>query len=291
MSAAIRRIRPVRLPPLQLSLPGPLPGEDAGVDSNCPFELDEPAPVSERPSRAELLARARGLAAAISGDLGRPVRLVVTDNRSTMLSYRRSEVLTLRLHHMFLEAPEPVVRAIAEYAGRGGKRAGQLIDAYVRAHGDAIRCPQYAARPSPALVARGETWNLQEFYDHLNARWFEARIEARIGWGRAASGRRRRTIRMGVYDHLARTIRVHPALDRPEVPGFFVAYIVFHEMLHQAVPARQKGGRRQHHGPEFRTRERAYPDYERALAWERDNLGLLLGRLPVRTRAARRAAG
>ena len=130
------------------------------------------------------------------------------------------------------------------------------------------------------LVARGRTWDLQEMFDRLNALVFGGAIEARIGWGRGTTGRRRRTIRMGVYDHLGRTIRIHPALDRPEVPRFFVEYIVFHEMLHQAVPARASGGRRQHHGPEFRARERAYPDYERAIAWEREHLGMLLGKMP-----------
>jgi len=83
---------------------------------------------------------------------------------------------------------------------------------------------------------------------------------------------------MGVYDHLTRTIRIHPALDQEVVPRFFVEYIVFHEMLHQAVPGDDRGSRREHHGPPFRRRERAYPGYARAIAWERENLALLLGR-------------
>jgi hypothetical protein len=47
-------------------------------------------------------------------------------------------------------------------------------------------------------------------------------------------------------------------------------------MLHQAVPAREQNGRRIVHGPEFRARERAYPDYARAKAWEEQHLALLL---------------
>ena len=68
-------------------------------------------------------------------------------------------------------------------------------------------------------------------------------------------------------------------LDRVEVPAFFVAYIVLHEMLHQAVPhSERSGGRREHHGAEFTRLERAWPDYQRAIAWEKENLGLLLGK-------------
>jgi hypothetical protein len=47
-------------------------------------------------------------------------------------------------------------------------------------------------------------------------------------------------------------------------------------MLHQAVPAREVNGRRIVHGAEFRRRERAHPDFARALAWERSHIRLLL---------------
>jgi predicted metal-dependent hydrolase len=88
---------------------------------------------------------------------------------------------------------------------------------------------------------------------------------------------------MGSYHHETRVIRLHPALDRPEVPAYFVRYVVFHEMVHQAVPIRRTGaGRREVHGREFRRRERTCPDYDRALARERDHLPLLLGRRRAR---------
>ena len=66
------------------------------------------------------------------------------------------------------------------------------------------------------------------------------------------------------------------ALDRWEVPEYYVAAVVFHEMLHQVVPALERNGRRVVHGAEFRRRERAYPDHARARAWEEENLDLLL---------------
>ena len=83
-------------------------------------------------------------------------------------------------------------------------------------------------------------------------------------------------MKTGVYVQDARIIRIHPTLDRVEVPEFYVAAVVFHEMLHQAVPAREVNGRRIVHGAEFRGRERQYPDHARARAWEARHLGLLL---------------
>jgi hypothetical protein len=218
------------------------------------------------------------LADALSSLLAEGVRLVVHDNRSTMVSYRRrSGVVHYRIHHMFLDAPPEVVRALAEFAGaaRGmaarRRAAGDRIDAYVRKHRARIAAPRPAR-----VVARGHTHDLQAIYDRLNATWFDGRIEARIGWGAVQGRRRRRTIKTGVYVQDARLIRIHRALDRPEVPELYVAMVVFHEMLHQAVPAVERRGRRIVHGPEFRRREREYPDFERARQWEEAHLHLLL---------------
>ncbi len=258
---------------------------DFDLPDEQPFELELlTLPSARSTARAPLLPRpvlqqrAAELARTLSAYLARPVRLHVTDNRSTMLSYRRlRDQLVLRLHHMFLDAPAEVIRAVGDYAGRGARGAGLLIDAFVRSHSAAIRVGE-GSHPGVRLSGRGRVYDLKAIFERLNHRFFGGAIDARIGWGRAGPSRRRRTIRMGVYDHLARTIRVHPALDRAEVPAFFVEYIVFHEMLHQAIPGRDTGTRKQHHGPEFRAREQRYPDYERALAWEKENLNLLLGR-------------
>jgi hypothetical protein len=221
---------------------------------------------------------ANRLADALAALLAQPVRLTVHDNRSTMVSFRReSGEVHYRVHHMFLDAPGEVVHALAAFAGTtrsGGARrreAGSRIDAFVRRNRARIAVPH-----ADRLVSLGRVHDLQAIFDRLNAEQFEDRIEARIGWGPVRSGRRRRTVKTGVYVQDARLIRIHPTLDRPEVPEFYVAAVVFHEMLHQAVPAREVRGRRVVHGPDFRRRERAYPDHARARAWEEKNLSLLL---------------
>ena len=222
------------------------------------------------------------LADALSTLVGERVRLVVHDNRSTMVSFRRERsLLHYRIHHMFLDAPQEVVRALATFAapsrGMAARRreAGSRIDAYVREHRSRI------AEPRPARVEpRGRVHDLQAIYDHLNARFFEGTVQARIGWGPNRGHGRRRTIKTGVYVQDARLIRIHPALDREDVPEMYVANVVFHEMLHQVVPAVERNGRRVVHGAEFRRRERAYPDYEQAKHWEEANLSLLLARRP-----------
>lgn len=63
---------------------------------------------------------------------------------------------------------------------------------------------------------------------------------------------------------------MHSALDHPEVPEFFVRFIIFHEMLHAELKVQDKRGRRCIHSREFRRREHAHPDFERAKKWERE---------------------
>jgi hypothetical protein len=221
---------------------------------------------------------ARKLADDLSSLLAERVRLTVHDNRSTMVSFRRgSGEIHYRVHHMFLGAPNGVLRALAAFAApaRGRalarRRAGNEIDAFVKGNRERIAAPRV-----DRLQPRGRAHDLQAIFDRLNREHFDGAIEARIGWGAVRGGRRRRTVKTGVYVQDARIIRIHPTLDRPEVPEFYVATVVYHEMLHQAVPARERNGRRIVHGADFRRRERAYPDYLRAKAWEERNLSLLL---------------
>lgn len=234
--------------------------------------------VGRPPNRNETLARARVLASRIAEELGPSLKVLLTvhDNRSTMISFRRQPpLLKVRAHHMFLDAPQVVVKAIADYAGRGKAGAGAAIDDYIAAQQERIR-----AQPTrgSVLESRGECFDLQELLEKVNAEHFEGKIEARIGWGRQTSKRRRKSIRLGVYDHKSREIRIHPALDKPDVPRFFVEFIVFHEMLHQLFPSARDSGRHVHHPRAFRERERSFPKYDAAMTWEHAHLQELLRR-------------
>jgi hypothetical protein len=238
----------------------------------------EPRPALALPSRQETLSRARALATQIAALLGPDLKVLLTvhDNRSTMISFRRQPpLLKIRAHHMFLDAPPEVVRSIAEYAGQGKQTAGAALDDYISRQQELIRA--YPRKPTP-LEPVGKCFDLEALLSELNAAHFDGKIEARIGWGRHTGKRRRKSIRLGVYDHKAREIRIHPALDRPDVPRFFVEFIVFHEMLHQLFPSARDTGRHVHHPRAFRERERTFPKYAAAMTWERQHLQELLRR-------------
>jgi hypothetical protein len=232
------------------------------------------APSRFHPRIPSVRALAKDVAQRLSCELGISVRLTVTDNRTSMVSFRRNpSALTLRLHHMFLSAPESVLRAVADYAGRGHKKAGPVLDAFIRGQEPLIR--RQSSSPG-ILQARGRVFDLKEIFDQVNRSYFQGGIQARIGWGRPPAKRTRRSIRLGVYDHQNREIRIHPALDRPLVPLYFVEFIVFHEMLHQLFPSPAGALRHIHHPRAFRDREKSFAHYALALRWERENLRSLL---------------
>ena len=63
---------------------------------------------------------------------------------------------------------------------------------------------------------------------------------------------------MGSFAVEDRLIRIHPVLDHPSVPDYFVAWIVFHEMLHGKYEVVRKGDRRCFHSKEFIAEERTF---------------------------------
>jgi hypothetical protein len=72
-------------------------------------------------------------------------------------------------------------------------------------------------------------------------------------------------------------IRIHPLLDQPFVPRWFLEYVLYHEMLHSVVPEEtDAAGRRRVHTEEFYRREKAFPRYRRARRWEDENLARFL---------------
>lgn len=220
----------------------------------------------------------RRLSAAFPG----PVSLSITDNRHSMISHSwRRGMLLARIHHMFLDAPPSIVHALVRYVAHSDRAASVRIGNYIEAHHDRLT---RRAR-NLTLVTAGKHHDLYRIYQELNERYFDRSVNALVTWGKK-SGRRgqknqkkRQTIKLGSYSTNERLIRLHPALDRPWVPRYFVAYVLFHEMLHHAVPSRRGAettGRRELHSPEFREREREFRYFERAMKWEAQHIGRLL---------------
>jgi len=200
------------------------------------------------------------------------VQLAVTDNLRTMVSQTRVRgTLRVRVHMMFLGAPERVRDALVDYFPRGDGKASVVVGRHIEENSHRIRASVQVSH----LESRGKRHDLLAILNSVNNQYFGgAAGDVLITWGRHSRPRseRRGTIKLGSYSATERLIRVHPVLDREWVPRYFVSFIVYHELLHHVIPARD----RSLHPPELLRREREFRHYERALAWEQKHIDRLL---------------
>ncbi|HLT29305.1 MAG TPA: hypothetical protein VK013_04645 [Myxococcaceae bacterium] len=217
----------------------------------------------------------------LSARLRARVRISIHDNTHTMVTFQRGhQGWDLRLHHMFLAASEEVLGALAAFVRTGDPVSSALLDRFIERNRIYIRrqsAKQIQRRLK--LNPRGRFHDLEAILRHLNRRYFPGReIEVAITFGPAPRVTRpRKSIKLGSYSAGSRIIRIHPALDQRQVPRYFVEWIVFHEMLHHVYRVRRGAdGRRIIHPPEFLEHERRFHAFERAQAWEREHLDLLL---------------
>lgn len=218
---------------------------------------------------------ASSLEAVLANEALRPVSLTLTDNRSVLLSFRRHAAgVELRLHRMFLHAPLEVVRALARSLRRRTRAGEGCIRRFMN---DNLHRVRKAPRRMPALRPEGAAYDLREVFEALNRRFFGGGLRVPITWGRGGGRARRGGITFGSYDPVLGLIRVHPVLDRSEVPRYFVDSVVYHEMLHHhmgGVP--DAAGRTVYHSRAFREAEARYPQHRQALHWEKTNLSHLV---------------
>jgi hypothetical protein len=215
----------------------------------------------------------------LSSHLGREVRVRYGKaRRQVIVVYPERQVLRVRMNQAFGQAPPPVRTAVADWlrAGRRAERSCRALDAWIASvHGSLG-----PGRP-PRLNAHGAHYDLGELLEELLAAEFpllpQERRPSGVTWGRRGRRGARHSLQLGSFDPETALIRVHPVLDQPAVPRWFVRYVVFHEVLHSELNEPCAADRRaRHHGPEFRRRETAYADTARALEWQEKNLGQLL---------------
>lgn len=217
----------------------------------------------------------KDLLALLDTRLGPSVALVLTNNRRRLLSYRQSRGrIEVRVSRRLLALGSETLVPIVDFvSGRPAtrRRLQELIE----------RVPQPPTRrrgPGP-MRAKGETHDLDRILSRESVRAFGEPLSLPITWGpRRTRKRGQRSIRLGVYDFERGFIRIHPRLDHPAVPEWFVGFVVFHELLHHRFGIKTVAGRRVLHSEHFRQAEAGHPRYSDARRWEALNLAWLLHR-------------
>lgn len=223
----------------------------------------------------------------LSQRLERPVSLSFGRARhNVVVAKSRGQGLHLRLNEHFASAPEEVSEALFSWLknGKRAQRACNILDDWIETLNQRLtREP----RRTPTIRQAGQEHQLEPLAASLIETHFAGELDApsqalgpwpgRVTWGRRGNRRPRRSIQLGSYDPEQRLIRIHPVLDQAFVPRFFLRYVLFHELLHAALhQAAPEAPRGRPHPPAFQVRERAYPDFEHALLWQKTHLRRLL---------------
>ena len=222
----------------------------------------------------------RRLTPFISGRL----ELIITDNRSVMISVQRDlrrGMFKVRLHHLFVDAPDSITRALARYIAVNDAAASRALNKYIDQQEDRIQPARHEREVEvvrkPRRRTEGRHYDLAVIFEEINQRYFEGQVGCGITWGRQASrGRTRRSVRVGSFCVEQDLIRIHPGLDQAWIPAYYIQWVVFHEMLHAVHPIPVVKGRRRFHTADFARDELRFEDYDRATTWEHANIAALL---------------
>lgn len=199
----------------------------------------------------------------------RRISLTITDNSIRMLSFKiKGDVLSLRLHRIFLCAGFDVLDEIADFIC-DRKKQTVLIKEFIKQNTCDLK--KKACR-NINLKTQGRLYNLSAIFDSLNRKYFNNRISCKITWGIKRNRHYTKRKTLGSYSTHNNLIRINPLLDRENVPEYFVEFIVYHEMLHAELGVEQKNGRRSLHSKEFRKREKMFEFYEKAIRWEKNRI-------------------
>lgn len=224
--------------------------------------------------------QAQKLSKRINAHLDRSrIHLTITNNRAVMISVKRDarrRQYIVRLHHLFVDAPKQMIEHLARYISLNDSASSKALGDYIDENQDHILPRQRQIKRPAALSTQGRTYDLQQIFDLLNREYFKGKVDARITWGRnACRGKARRSINVGSFELEENLIRVHPGLDQEWIPDYYIQWVVYHEMLHAVHPIPVVNGRRRFHTADFTRDEHRFANYDKAVAWEKQNIATL----------------
>jgi hypothetical protein len=249
----------------------------AGRNPPSPKPAPQPAPPSRRsepPMQARVEVPVDAAVAGLHAELiaaGLTVRLRIHRNRRIALGLRGRPGAWRLGVHADLVADADLRRDLPAWIRSGGRQRLPGIQAALARLGDRLM----ESAPSVAAEPLGGPIDLPAMAADVHARWFADLPMPEVAWSRDSHRARQHHIRFGSYWRRERRILLHPRLDQPWVARVFVEHVIHHEFCHHRQACQAVRGETAH-SARFRQWERAYPDYDLAMAWERANRGRLL---------------
>src|SRR4030043_142527 len=199
---------------------------------------------------------------------GKRISLFVTDNSNSLLSIRKKgNSASVRMHWMFLNAGDEVIREVADFIKTRQGRT-PLIREFINNNKTCLKKREQNTR-QVRIRTQGGFYKLKKIFDDLNNEYFRERITASISWGRGKARRIVKKRTLGSYCEQTEPIWKQDVLDIVNLLHYFIRYVVYNEIFHSILRREKNNGRRSIHSPEFRKRERLYKEYAKAVSWER----------------------
>lgn len=198
---------------------------------------------------------------------GMRLQLKINKNRSTMISVRwEPDETVVSLHKMFLSAPKNVMNSLACYLRREDENIAHSIRCFIEENVKKLDHTHLLDKMK--LSSKGEIYDLQRIYNDLNAEYFDGDLNLKITWYGKGDQRNRTRTTFGLYHDSLKLIKIHRIMDNPYFPEYVVAYIIYHEMLHNVCPSyHDEKGIHRIHSKEFKIREKAFKNYHLAQNW------------------------
>lgn len=126
------------------------------------------------------------------------------------------------------------------------------------------------------LKTKGRKYNLKEIFDYLNLLYFNNELKSFVRWGQKGTKTSYQTWYQLNESEKVSMITIASLYNHPDIPEYAIKSVMFHEMLHIAVPPYIKNSRRVVHGREFNEAQKRNPDLLIWQKWEKEGLQKIL---------------
>jgi hypothetical protein len=194
-----------------------------------------------------------------------------------------SDRRTVSVPAYFEDAPKKVKMAVIEWTllfprkfrrkrpdfRERKKKLEQVVLEFIAASGKAHTAIRRIA--SQDFRSIGRIYDLREVFQSLNASYFDGKLSSYIRWGKSR-GRSYQTAFTDAHGQRQNLISIAQIYNASDVPRCAIEGIVYHEMLHIAVPPYKCNSKNIIHGREFKRAERSFPHFTEWRQWERQRL-------------------
>lgn len=162
----------------------------------------------------------------------------------------------------FLTAPDSVLRALLDIARDPSSRESRMIVrdyTFTKEYQKIRKHLEYLGIP-PGSFSAGQIHHLDKSFQRVNQVYFQGRMALpHLVWSRRLTHRK-----FGHYQWDTDTVMVSSTLDQERVPEIVVDFVVYHELLHKKMGAKQGRQNRIAHTREFREAEERFHDVHQA---------------------------